>query len=109
MKQKATHAPVVVAWIDYGAVPDVDPPVEIWTGTGTTTIIMSVFGTGKAGVVFGASEAMDGADTGNSFPVSAEWVKTTIGPASRFVSVISCDGNAGTLYYYFPGQTNPDS
>jgi hypothetical protein len=105
MKPRAPHAPVVTYYIDFtdleGTAPD-----EIWDGSGTTDIVMCAFNGVIAGVLFGSHEGMDLADSANSFPVGADWVKTTIGPATRFISVIALDGN-GTLFYYFPGQTEP--
>jgi len=105
MKQKMTQAPVVPYFIDF-TTPGTDP-VAVFAGSGTIDIVMSALGA-TCGVVFGSSEDMDAANDSNSFPVGLEWVKCTIGPATRFLSVVSLDGDAGVLYYYFPGQTDLD-
>jgi hypothetical protein len=104
MKPRAIQAPVIPYSIDFTAAGPGTAPAEIFDGSGTIEIVMSAIG-GIAGVLFGDSTDMDTADDANSFPVGLAWVKTTIGPSSRFLSVVSNDGNDGTLYYYFPGQT----
>jgi hypothetical protein len=103
MKQKYPTAPVVPLTLNAPVLGST--PIAIYTGTGTTDIIMSTVNNAVAGVVFGPNASMPVATDDNSFPVSSKWVRVTLSPASRFLSVVSLDGVAVTLYYYFPGQT----
>jgi hypothetical protein len=103
MKQRYPIAPVVPYTVDFSGTGST--PVAAFDGSGTIDLIMATYNGGVAGVVFGPNASMPVATTDNSLPVGTEWVRTTIGPATRFISVVSLDGNGGTLSFYLPGQT----
>lgn len=104
MSSKPIIAPVIPYHID-----STDPgtaPAQIWDGTGTVEMVCCA--DGPVGILFGANADMEVAAADNSFPISTEWVRLIVGPATRFISVFDLSGNAGVFYYYFPGQTDPD-
>lgn len=60
-----------------------------------------------AGVLFGDSSSMSVAAANDAFPITTNvWVRVPISRATRFISVVALTGTTGTLYYYFPGQTD---
>jgi len=101
MKQKYPQAPAVPFVLEFTDIGS--SPIEIFDGSGTIDMICVSDST--CGVLFGGAD-MDVADIDNSFPIAArEWFHMTLGPATKFCSVIALDGGAGTFYFYFPGQT----
>jgi len=104
MRQRSLHAPVVPHSVLFGGI--ATAPLPIFDGSGTIDIVMCALGA-TAGVLFGDSSSMTLASTTNSFPIFAEWVRMPISHATSFMSVVRLSGTSGTLYYYFPGQTEP--
>lgn len=60
---------------------------------------------GLCGVTFGPNASMPVASNDHCFPVTNVWLRMPIGPNTRYISVISLDGDDDKLYYYIPGQT----
>jgi hypothetical protein len=102
MKQKAPQAPVIPHSVLFGAI--ATAPLLIFDGSGVIDIVMCALGA-TAGVIFGDSNSMSLASASNAFPIGTEWVRMPLNRATRYMSAVALVGTSGTLYYYFPGQT----
>jgi len=100
------QAPVIPHSVAFGGI--ATAPLPIFDGSGTIDIVMCAL-SATAGVIFGDSTSMTLASTSNAFPIGTEWVRMPLSRATRYLSAVALIGTSGTLYYYFPGQTDPDA